>query len=224
MRAGLTEAAFPFLSRLSLAGRRELCALRAVRVAPLARVLEKGDPADGIYLVVGGGLRVFHLNARGREATLYHVSAGGTCILAITACYQGEPYPAWVDAGSKGASFVRVPGPLFRRCLDAEADFRHFVFAGLSGRIFELMSSLEEAQSAAIEQRVARFLVRRTTADGDAVKMTQAGMASEIGTAREVVFRALRALSAKGHIRKGRGHIEVLRREALRRVSVGPSA
>jgi len=221
MRAGLTEAVFPFLSRLTLAGRRELVSLRSTQARPLARVLERGDPADGIYLVVGGSLRVFYITSRGREATLYHVQAGGTCILAITACYEGAPYPAWVEAGSKGASFVRVPTQLFRHCLDAETAFRDFVFAGLSGRIFELMTSIEEVQSTGVEQRVARLLVRRTGADGEVVRITQVALASEIGTAREVVFRVLRAWTTQKLIRTGRGRIEVLRREALRAMGQG---
>jgi CRP/FNR family transcriptional regulator len=215
MRAGLNEAAFPFLGQLAPAARGELGALRARRVGPGLPLLQRGDSVDGLYLVVAGSLRVFSVSKEGREATLYRVGAGETCILAVTASFQEEPYPAWVEAGTKGGVFVCVPSELARRLLDAEPAFRAFVFAVLSGRIFELMSNLEETQTARIDERVARYLLRHAGADG-VVQVTQAGLAAELGTAREVAFRALRSLAARGLIRKERGRITTLDRRALR--------
>lgn len=209
MRVGLTEERFPFLARLSATGRRELDACAAARVKPRQIVLQRGDSVDGAYLIVDGSLRVYYITAEGREATLYQVEPGGTCVLALGATFRGEPYPAWVEAGSAGGAFVRVPNRSFRRLLDEEAAFRDFVFGALSGRIFELMQTLEEVGSAVMQQRVARFLARRRDADG-AVRARQIDIASELGTAREVVFRALRSLAARGLIETRRARIQIL--------------
>jgi CRP/FNR family transcriptional regulator len=218
MRAGLTEAQFPFLSRLAAANRRELGAFSATRVKPRQRLLQRGEAIDGAYLVVGGSLRVYYIAAGGREATLYRVEPGGTCILALTATFNEEPYPAWVEAGDEGGSFVRVPREALRRLLDGEPAFRDFIFGVLSGRVFELMQTLEEVGSAQIEQRVARYLLRRAGPDG-VVRANQIGIASELGTAREVVFRALRALSARKLVETGRGRVRILDLPELRRAA-----
>ena len=209
MGQALTEARFPFLARLSTDGRRELDALAVKRIAPARNVLRRGDPADGAYLVVGGALRVFYISAAGREATLYHVEPGGTCVLALASTFAGEPYPAWVQAGPSGGDLVRVPTAVFRRLFDREAPFREFVLAALSSRIFELMCTLEEAGSVMVERRVARYLLKRRELDGN-VRVSQIGIASELGTAREVVYRALRALSARRLIETGRMRIRIL--------------
>ena len=216
--AGLTDASFPFLSRLSATARRELDALSAQKVAPASRVLERGDAAGGAYLVVGGVLRVFYITSEGREATLYHVEPGGTCVLALTATLAAEPYPAWVEAGNRGAEVVCVPSRLFQRLLDGEGGFRQFVFAALSARIFELMQTLEETGSAQLEQRLARYLLRHADAAGS-LRITQAGIAAELGTAREVVFRALRSLAERGLVQTGRMRIRVTDPEALRTIA-----
>src|SRR5438045_2844991 len=108
MSPALTEAWFPFIAGLSKGGRRELERLTVKRVGARRGVLRRGDAADGAYLVVGGSLRVFYLTAAGREATLYHVEAGGTCVLALAATFADEPYPAWVQSGPSGAAMVRV--------------------------------------------------------------------------------------------------------------------
>jgi CRP/FNR family transcriptional regulator len=209
MRPALTEARFPFLAGLSQGGRRELEGLVARSVGSRRSVLRRGEQADGAYLVVGGALRVFYVSAAGREATLYHVEAGGTCVLALTATFAGEPYPAWVQAGSAGAEVVRVPSAVFHRLFDEEASFREFVLRALSARIFELMCALEELGSALVERRVARFLLKARRPDGN-VRASQVGIASELGTAREVVYRALRTLSARRLIETGRMRIRIV--------------
>jgi CRP/FNR family transcriptional regulator, anaerobic regulatory protein len=214
MRGGISEARFPFLAQLSEGGRRELSAFPPTRVPPRRGLLERGDDVDGAYLLVGGSLRVYYITSEGREATLYHVEPGGTCVLALTSAFNQQPYPAWVEAEAEGALLVRIPSGPFRRLFDGEPAFRAFIFSVLSARIFELMSALEEAGSAQIEQRVARYLARRVGADST-VRATQIGIASELGTAREVVFRALRALSNRGLVETGRVRIKVLDRAGL---------
>jgi CRP/FNR family transcriptional regulator, anaerobic regulatory protein len=218
LMAGLTDARFPFLSRLSAKARHELGALSARKVARASRLLERGDAAGGAYLVVGGALRVFYITSEGGEATLYRVEPGGTCVLALTATLAAEPYPAWVEAGKQGAEFVRVPSRLFHQLLDGEDGFRQFVFAALSARIFDLMQTLEETGSARVEQRLVRYLLRHADAAGW-VRMTQAAIAAEPGTAREVVFRALRSLAERGLVQTARMRIRVIDAQALRTVA-----
>jgi CRP/FNR family transcriptional regulator len=217
-RRGITETDFPFLARLTAAGRRELASLVPTRVKPAQHLLRRGDDAGGVYLVTSGALRVFYVSADGREATLYRVESGAACVLSLTATFSDEPYPAWVDAGTSGADFVRVPSAVFHRLLDGETAFRQFAFASLSGRVLDLMRTLEELGTERIEQRVARYLLRQPAADG-LVRTTQSGIASELGTAREVVFRVLRGLSQRRLVRTSRARIQILDRGGLARVA-----
>jgi CRP/FNR family transcriptional regulator len=218
VRSDLTESTFPFLARLSSGARGELATCRVQTVAPRRVLLERGARAGGAYLVTGGLLRAYYLTAEGREATLYRVEQGGTCILAIASTLGQEPYPAWVESGPDGAAFSRIPDELLRRLLDTEGAFREFVFGVLSGRVFELMQALEETGSVRTEQRVARFLLKRAAPDGT-VRATQTAIAGELGTAREVVFRALRSLGARRLIETGRGRVRVLDGAGLRRAA-----
>ena len=119
------------------------------------------------------------------------------------------------DAGNEASSYVQVPSETCRRLLSGEPGFRDFVFGALSGRIFELMQTLEEARSSQVEQRLARHITRHVASDG-VLRATQVGIASDLGTAREVVSRALRALAARGLVRTGRMRVEVVNHAALR--------
>jgi CRP/FNR family transcriptional regulator len=220
MRAGLKETQFPFLARLTKDGRQQLGALATTRVPAAKRLLRRGDLANGAYLVVAGALRVYYITDDGREATLYRVEPGGTCVLALSATFDDQPYPAWVESGAGGSEFTRIPTALFHPLLDTETAFRSFVFGAMSGRLFELMRTLEETGSVQMEQRVARYLLRRNTQEpDDHVRVSQIGIASELGTAREVVFRALRSLAERRLIETGRMRIRILDRDGLIRAS-----
>jgi CRP/FNR family transcriptional regulator len=218
MRVGLTERQFPFLGRLTDAARHDLCSLATARAAPGRRLLRRGESSDGAYLVVLGSLRVYYVTAAGRETTLYSVEAGGTCVLSLTSTFDRAPYLAWVDAGPRGGDYVRIPSATLHRLLDSESAFREYVLGVLSGRVFELMCALEEIGSAQIEQRVARLLLRRREPD-DCIRLTQVGIASELGTAREVVFRALRSLAERDLVQTGRMRIRIIDRAGLTRAA-----
>jgi CRP/FNR family transcriptional regulator len=199
---------FPFLAGCAPATLAELEAQPVRQVGPHTRILQRGDAVDGVYLVVGGALRVYYLTDEGREATLYWVEPGQTCILALTAAFARESYPAWVETDHRSLRYVLVPGPVFRRLYDGEPAFREFVFTVLSGRVFELMTKLEQLGSLRVEQRLAAFLVAHGDAEG-VVPMSQARIAAHLGTAREVVFRSMRTLAARGLVRTARGRVRL---------------
>ncbi len=68
-----------------------------------------------------------------------------------------------------------------------------------------------------VAERVVLALLDNTEKDGDLVRLTQADLAAEVGTTREVVARCLAGLQADGLIRLGRARITVLSREGLER-------
>ncbi len=205
---------FPFLDDLSDRGRAELGAAPTTRAAPNQELLRPGDPAHGAYLVLEGALRVYYVTDEGREATLYRVEPGGTCVLALSSTLRARPYPAWVQADPRGSGFVRVPSEAFHRLLETEEAFRTFVMSALSDRIYELMCTLEQLATSTIVQRVARYLLRQAGGEHE-VAATQATIAAELGTAREVVFRALRTLTERGLVTTSRARVRIVDSRAL---------
>lgn len=204
----LSESLFPFLAGLTEHGRAELCTLPTTRVGSRCDLLRRGDSVGGAYLVVGGSLRVYYITDQGREATLYRVESGQACVLALSAALRSTPYPAWVQSDTTGGEFACIPEAVFRRLVDAERAFRSFVLESLSERVFELMCTLEQLATSTVLERVASYIVRR--AGGERVLVaTQEQIAAELGTAREVVFRALRELTALGLVTTTRGRIAI---------------
>ncbi len=66
-----------------------------------------------------------------------------------------------------------------------------------------------------VGERVVIALLEGTNRGGNTVRCTQAELAAEVGTTREVVARCLAELQETGAIRLGRGRITVLERSRL---------
>lgn len=207
-----------FARGLSKTARRAVGSLPILPAKAKKQLLRRGDDCPGAVFVLAGNLRVYYLTRGGREATLYRVEPPDGCVLALTATFRSEPYPAWVQAGPNGARYVVMPRELFRSLFESEPAFRDYVFGALSARVFELMTSLEETASLEVEVRIARYLLRHAGHAG-VTRQSQAAIANEVGSVREVVFRCLREWVKRGWVHNGRGFVQILDRSALWRLA-----
>jgi CRP/FNR family transcriptional regulator, anaerobic regulatory protein len=168
----------------------------------------KGEEIKGAYIVDSGRLRVAAFAADGREATLYTLVAGETCILAINSLFNALPYPGNVIA-EEDTRVLFVPGEAWRTLFRTEPEIQDLTLAALSVAVMRLMSELENLHVRPLRARLADLLLARIR-DNGLVRMTQAQIACELGTAREVVARHLGQLRRQGVIGGARGQILVL--------------
>jgi len=90
-----------------------------MRVPERRIFIKKGEHVSGAYFVLNGRLRVFTSLANGKEATLYFVKPGETCVLALNSLFNGLLYPAWVEADAPTAAAI-IPGRIFRALFETE--------------------------------------------------------------------------------------------------------
>lgn len=205
----------PFHSELSSEGRSQLAsASREVVLAPMTRVIERGDEVAGAYIVLSGALRIYYINADGREGTLYWVDSGQTCILALNCVFSGLSYPAWVESDDCETHVAVINGPGYRELFQKEPAVQKFTFEAQTVRLFELMELLQETASLGLEQRVAAVLLRRTKSD-EVMETTHDKIARHVGSSREVVSRVLRNIARTGAIELLKGRIRILDAEKL---------
>jgi len=194
-------------SRLFAAAQRQ-------SLAPGADILHPGDPVDGVYLVRAGAIRVYYIDAAGREGTLYWIEPGESCILALNSLFTRIPYPAWAAAETEGAEILAVPGTVFRELFSHDSAVQTFLFEQLSGRVFSLLRLLEETMRLPQEKRLALLLLSRADEEG-VVALSQEELARHLGTIREVASRLLRNLAGQGLIALAPRRIRLLDRARL---------
>ncbi len=209
---------FPALAGLEPAARDYLAAqLRPARLPAGAALFHPGGLCTVYPFVLEGRMVVRRVTRSGREIVLYRVLPGQTCIMTTTCLISASAASAEAVAESAVAAQVISPAA-FAHLLELSTVFRGFAFGACARRIGDLMGRIEEIADTGIEQRLAARLL--TAADGNgAVAATHAALAADIGSAREVVSRAMKQFSLRGWVRGQRGRVEILQYAALRDVA-----
>ena len=194
--------------------RRLVDQAQLVRLPPGTSVFEPGTRCMSYLLVVEGSVRVQLVTESGREAVLYHVRSGNSCILTTSCLLGGQHYPA-EGVTENAVTALVIPGPDFEQAVEGSCAFRRFVFANLGRRLAEVMERIEQIAFGPIDRRLAGVLLDLADGDGT-VHTTHQNLAVELGSAREVVSRHLKRFEAQGWVRLGRGTVNIERPEALR--------
>lgn len=194
---------------------------QTVKVPAGEIAFRKGDACKNFILVLSGCVRVQLSSEGGREVTLYRVKPGDTCALTTSCLVGKEDYPAEAIV-EDDVTALMIPDQQFRQALLDSEVFRLFVFRGFSGRLCAIVSRMEAVTLKTIDERLVEQLLQ---GDSDLLSnITHSALATEIGTAREVVSRKLRRFESDGLIRSSRGRIEILDRKALGKMVRAPDA
>lgn len=177
-----------------------------------ARIFMPGDESRAFLIVRAGAVRVEHSNSAGRTVVLYRVEAGESCVLTTTCLLSDRPYSGFGYAEGEVRA-IAISAPRFHRLLQTDEGFRELVFRGFASRVGELTDVIDDLLEHRTDLRLARWLAKWQEPE---IHMTQHEIAQELGTAREVVSRALKSFEARAWIKIGRGQLNVLDREALR--------
>lgn len=209
----------PGLAGLSPSERARLDRLPPARLPAGSVLFHPGDAARGFVVVLSGQVSVYLTGATGRDILLYHVTPGQSCVQTTLGLLGGVEYTAEAVADTD-VELVLVPRPLFLSLLDDAPAFRALVFRTFAERMRAMMQVVETVAFQRLDARLAGILLGRADRHG-VVWATHQDLASALGTAREVISRKLEAMAQAGHLRPGRGRVEILDADALRAIALG---
>lgn len=192
----------------------------ATRIAvPAGTVLFRpGDTCGAYLLLLHGTVRVELITPSGHQLLLYRVAPGQSCVLTTSCLLAHETYAAEGVAETEIAGLGLSPA-LFEQLLANSAEFRRLVFTDFGHRLADLMSLLNEVAFRRIDARLADWLVQRLDLQGPTIRQTHQEIATELGTAREVVSRQLKEFERHGYLALARSQIDVLEPSPLRRIA-----
>lgn len=211
----------PALAALDAAARARLDALIPIELPAGATLFKPGDLVEGYVIVLTGRVGVYLLGPSGRDILLYEVAPGQSCIQSTLGLLGGEAYSAEAIAASD-SRLVLLPRAMFLSLLNNSHGFRQMVFAAFAGRMQSMMQLIENVSFMRVEARLANLLLQRADKTGF-LAMTQADMATAIGSAREVISRRLDKLARAGIVRHERGEVRIIDRAALAKLGQSPA-
>ena len=173
-------------------------------------VLLEGAASSVLYVVQAGRLKLYKTSPRGREQVLRLLRPGDT--FNEVAVFDEGPNPASAQTIEDCTLYLLRQRDLMRFVAErpgvAVAITRSF-----ARRLREALALVEDLAFRDVTSRLAKILLEDQ--DGGAPRITQELLAAMAGSRREVVGRALKALSQDGAIKLERGRIHVRDRKAL---------
>jgi len=194
--------------------------LRERRYQAADVIFRKGDPSDGLGVVLQGRVRTVTTSPGGREQVLKVFGPGRT--FADLAVFDDEPQPAEAIAVSE-STVVFVPQVVLLELLKRHPEAAIDVIRLFASRLRAYKQMVEDLSLRTVVARVARLLVDRARgaqtlieeAPTSSADYTQDEVAAMTGSVREVVQRALKTLEHAGLVQMTRGRIQIIDVEAL---------
>ncbi len=180
-----------------------------------ATIQLEGEPAEAMYVVVQGRVKITRIGERGREQVLMVVGPGQH--FNTVPMFDEGPCPANAEALTDVA-LLALPRLQLQRVVEEHPPLALALLREFTGRLRHLVHLVDELALHSVQGRVAHLLLTQAEAAdrGETVQpLTQADMAARIGTVREMVARTLKGFEVQGLIRIERGAITVLDRDRL---------
>ena len=176
-------------------------------------ILFEGEPAEVLYFVISGVVKIYKTSADGKEQILHLIRPGESF----------NDVPVFNDGANLATAEAMGPVVLYGiKKTDLATILKDYpqvslnILRELSEKMTRLVILVEDLSFRHVTGRVARILLEYT-GDGGAQRprLTQQEMAAMAGTAREVIGRALKSLEKEGSVRIERHRIIIRDKQAL---------
>ena len=191
---------------------REIASTGGVKRYPANAVLiNEGDAADTLFIILSGRVKVYAGNAAGKEVILNEHGPGE---------YVGE---VPLDGGVRSASVMTleptscalVTGANLRDFIASHPDFALHLIRNLILRLRSLTDSVKSLALDDVYGRVVGLLHKLAVAEGGErivpQRLTQQEIADRVGASREMVSRIFKELTVGGYLSMKAGRIVILK-------------
>lgn len=186
-------------------------------VARGAIVTVEGEPAEAMYVVAEGRVKIVRHSLDGREQIL-HIAEQFDHFNTVP-MFGGGSCPATSETLAAGRLLV-LPRERILQLAHEHPDLALALLGEFANRLRGLVGLVDTLALHTVNGRLARLLLdqARQSAIGQRPPvLTQAEMAAHIGSVREMVGRALKTFEAAGLIRMERGSIQIIDPAGLER-------
>lgn len=201
------------------------------RIQAIARVVEskrrqvifrEGDPAEGIFVLLSGRVKIYKLSSDGKEHILHVVRPGQA--FAEAAVFMPGGYPAYAEALAASRALL-LPKNEFLELLRQEPSISLKIIATLSRYLKQFADRIEDLSLKDVSARLASWFLhtaQEKARDFWDLEITKGELASQLGTVSETLSRTLRKFQDSGLVQVRGRFVKVLDRQALAELAEGP--
>ena len=175
-------------------------------------IFSQGDPADGVFYIQSGKVKLTAVSKRGKEAVVAILPEGS---FFGEGCLAGQSVRMSSASTVQRSSIIRVEKPVMLGLLHQEAEFAERFLAHLLTRNIRMEADLVDHLFNSSEKRLARLLLLLANFGQESkpipviAKMSQETLAEMVGTTRSRVSFFLNRFRDLGFIDYNRGGLHV---------------
>lgn len=178
-------------------------------------IFHRDDEAGQVFLILAGTVKISVPDETGRQVVIA-IERGGD-VFGELALFDETRRSATVTSMTDTSTLV-LGRQDFISVLERNPDAMRRMLALLAKTVRRSTGHVEDLVFLDLPGRVAKCLLDISEASGtDQVELTQEDLAGFVGAARVSVNRVLADFHERGSIALGRGHIDILDRDGLRR-------
>lgn len=172
-------------------------------------ILKTGNYVHSVPLVAEGLIRVSR-NDEDKELLLYYLHPGEMCIMSFSACCSNSA--SLIQASTLDETKVlMIPATKLREWISSYPTFNFYVYEMFNKRYLDLIDTINQLIFNRLDERLYNYLKEKSQHSGNHhIGITHQQIATDMGSAREVISRLLKKLELENKIRTGRNHIVVL--------------
>jgi len=178
----------------------------------------EGTPADRLWVVREGQVRLYKASANGQITTLDVLGAGE--VFGALTTIEHETYPSSAEPITEGRAWW-TPRATLLRLLDSEPMVAVEILGIVSRRLRHAEDRLRAFANDPAPARLAAAILEATSRG--TARITRRALAEAAGTAVETAIRVLRRFERDGILQGKVGRVEVLDRKRLERIACGGS-
>jgi CRP-like cAMP-binding protein len=210
---------------LSPADRQRVAAATREHHVPVGKVLfGEGQPADSLWAVKEGLVRIVKHGPEGREIVLEVIPSGE--LFGAIAAIEHRPYPATAIVAEPSVVW-RMPASLAYDLCTKYPTLRVAILDQMTSRLRSAHERLRSVALERIEQRLARMLLALVTKIGKVeegvtvLSVTRQELADMIGTTVETTIRITSKWQQAGIVRSARHRVALTDLPALKQLAEG---
>lgn len=172
-------------------------------------LLKTGNYVQSVPLVIKGLIRVSR-NEEDKELLLYYIHPGEMCIMSFSACCNNSA--SLIEAVTlEETRILLIPSLKLREWINKYPSFNFFVYEMFNKRYLDLIETIDQLIFNHLDERLYNYLNEQTLLTGTkSLSITHQQIATDMGTAREVISRLLKKLERENKIITGRNQVKVL--------------
>jgi CRP/FNR family transcriptional regulator len=174
-------------------------------------ILNENAYIKAIPIVTKGSIRVMRTDEDGRELLLYYIRAGESCIMSFLGGIHQDTSKVKAIAEEE-TEILFIPTDKVSLLIKEFPEWLDYIFRLYHKRFEELLAVVNDVAFKKMDERLLDYLHRKSeVSSSKIIQTTHEQLANELGTARVVISRLLKALEEEGLVELGRNKITLIK-------------